>query len=43
MGESLDVGDRSRRGVSPAQVLAALAVLGAAASVIVIALGRVGL
>jgi hypothetical protein len=35
------VGDGSQRGVSPAQVLAALAVLGAVASVIVIALGRV--
>jgi hypothetical protein len=41
MGESLEVGDGSRRGVSPAQVLAALAVLGVVASVIVIALGRV--
>jgi hypothetical protein len=35
------VGDGSQRGVSPAQVLAALALLGAVASVIVIALGRV--
>lgn len=42
MGESVEVGDGSRRGVSAAQVLAAMAVLGAVASVIVIALGRVG-
>jgi hypothetical protein len=42
MGESLEVGDGSRRGVSPAQVVAALAVLVAVASVITIALARVG-
>jgi hypothetical protein len=34
--------ERSRHGVSPAQVLVALAVLGAAAAVIAVAVGRVG-
>lgn len=36
------MGDRSRRGVSPAQVLTALVVLGVVAVVIALALGRVG-
>jgi hypothetical protein len=34
--------DRTRRGVSPAQILVALAVLGVVTGVIAVALGRVG-
>ncbi len=42
MAQSLQVSDRATRGASPAQVLAALAVLAVVGTVIAIALGRVG-
>ena len=41
-GTILDMAEPTRRGISPALVLAALAVLGAVAAAIAVALGRVG-
>ena len=41
-GTILDMAERTRRGISPALVLVALAVLGAVAAAIAVALGRVG-
>ena len=41
-GTILDMAERTRRGISPALVLVALAVLGVVAAAIAVALGRVG-